>query len=312
MILLAPKEEQKSNVNQSKFKFPELAFISSAQIDVIAEPMGGNSSAKSPAKIKFKLGGPAGNGAKVCVENNIASGVVAVQRGGIFTAHVKRLAARSGLVPFLKQRSGDPALSVATPNGRPGAFNLLVQRQPPILPAELTGNRARAIECARSLIVGPMHTDAQAHKLHRRISKLSRENYRALLPHPSLIGDSRFPMICRQYDYVQMNATEARHLDASTNDLAELALRLRHIRDGRGDLAITNGREPGYMWADGRWWSINPIPVSTVNDVGAGDVFCTAWVVARQVFDADARSALDYAVRCAAAAIANSAIPRFA
>ncbi len=58
----------------------------------------------------------------------------------------------------------------------------------------------------------------------------------------------------------------------------------------------------GLLWADKRWWEIDPIGGDEVDEARAGAAFCAAWVVARRFLEAPAAKALS----CARSAAANS------
>ncbi len=122
-------------------------------------------------------------------------------------------------------------------------------------------------------------------------------SYRVLMPHPTLIAHADFPWVARMFHDNQMNAAEVNLLDPATDNLVVLADRLLDLVGEDHDLAITNGDQVGRLRADGQWWPIVPAPVETTSDVGAGDMFGMAWVIARRFFHAGAPEALDYALR---------------
>ena len=107
-----------------------------------------------------------------------------------------------------------------------------------------------------------------------------------------------------------MNAAEANLVAPSSGNLVALADRLLDLLGEDHELAITNGDQVGRLWADGQWLPIVPAPVETTSDVGAGDTFGTAWVVARRFFRCGVPEVLDYALRAAASFLVEGrAIP---
>jgi sugar/nucleoside kinase (ribokinase family) len=152
--------------------------------------------------------------------------------------------------------------------------------------------------------------DGETLEMIKHAPALAPQAYHALIPHPTLVAHERFPEVAAPYDYVQMNAAEARAL-APTDDINELALCLRRGLGEGKEFAITNGSRPGLLWADGAWWLITPPAVEVVSDVGSGDLFCTAWVIARGLRRAGAQPALTYALSATAAAIGGGRVRPF-
>jgi sugar/nucleoside kinase (ribokinase family) len=292
---------------------PKLVYNVGAPVDIYVEPLGQKSGAKRPARITFKLGGAAGNGAPVPVANHLPTGMVAAQPAGFLSECCQQLALTRGLQPFIIERNGDEgAITVGLPNGRPGAMDLYIQRAGRLTASDLTGAASVAICSAQALINGPMIANSDdLVKFYERIADLAPDAYRAFIPHPSLVGHDTFAAVARTHTYCQMNAAEAQLLDPTTSDVAKHALRLLFLLGEEREFAITNGRNRGYLWADGRWWTVDPPQVQVASDVGAGDVFVTAWVIARHFYKANAKAALNYALRATAAAISGAPIPPF-
>jgi hypothetical protein len=92
-----------------------------------------------------------------------------------------------------------------------------------------------------------------------------------------------------------MSHQDARWLAAGALDVGILAQCLRQLQGGQGEFAITAFRGHGVLWADNRWWEIDPIGDGKVNEAKAGAAFCAAWVVARRFLGACAAKALAYA-----------------
>jgi hypothetical protein len=91
-----------------------------------------------------------------------------------------------------------------------------------------------------------------------------------------------------------MSHQDARWLGAGAADIGVLSQSLRQLQGGHGEFAITCFRGFGVLWADDRWWEIDPIG-SDVDEARTGAAFSTAWVVARRFLRASAPQALSYA-----------------
>jgi hypothetical protein len=157
---------------------------------------------------------------------------------------------------------------------------------------------AAAIVCLRAadaVVAGPFSPeDAQVPGLVPHLAELASRAYRALRPPPELIAHSGFGQIARRFQFIQMSHDDARWLASRAIDIGVLAQCLRQLQGGQGDFAITAFSGLGVLWADDRWWEIDPI-----GDVGdearAAGAFTAAWVVARRFFRAPAAKALSYA-----------------
>jgi sugar/nucleoside kinase (ribokinase family) len=288
-----------------------LVFIANAPKEMEAIPIGERVGPKQPVRFENRLGGVAGNAALVATVNRIQTHLVAVQARDE-AEPCRQLARKSGLTPHITERDDeDAAISVSYPypNGHVGVRALLVQRCRPITLDELMPHRA-LLGRARALVVGPLPIESDRDgagtlNLLKRLPGLAPRAHCALEPHLSLIRDPCFPEVASLYRYVQMNADESHNLPVA----GSLPDRIAYLRDVLGDeidIAITNAGHRGLTWSDGREWPITPIAVSVVSDVGAGDAFCTAWVIARAFFGAEAAAALDYALRAVAASISRS------
>jgi hypothetical protein len=293
-----------------------LMFVANAPLDVTVVPKGAGNGSKHPAEIGVGLGGIGGNASHVALINQIVCHLITTQGKGLLGELCRPLAIEKGLIPHLIQRpEEDLAISVSVPSGRtPGARDLHIQRLGPPRLTELA-SFADVLRTVQAVIVGPMpiasgSEGAATIAMLCGLADLAPESYRALTPHPSLIVHADFPLVARMFDFIPMNAAEASLLNPATGNLVVLADRLLALLGEDHELAITNCDQVGRLWADGQWWPIVPTPVETTSDVGAGDVFGTAWVVARRFFQAGVLGALDYALRAAASFLAKArAIP---
>jgi sugar/nucleoside kinase (ribokinase family) len=293
-----------------------LVFLANIPLELNAIPLGQRVGSKLPVDFDPRVGGVGANGAPVVAANSIQAHLLGVQSSALAEL-CRRLAEKAGLVPHLTERDDDDAaITVSYPSENGGSRKLLVQRCRPMTPPEVAPFRS-ILDHARALVVGPIPIEggqagAETVGLLTALPDLAPHAYCAIQPHPRLIGDPRFAQVIRRYHYVQMNGTEANELPV-TGSLRE---RIAHCRDLVGediDFAFTNGARRGWTSADGQYFPIDPITVAVASDIGAGDVFCTAWVIARAFFGADAGAALDYALRAAATVIAqNGAIAPFA
>jgi hypothetical protein len=91
-----------------------------------------------------------------------------------------------------------------------------------------------------------------------------------------------------------MSHADARWLAAGAVDVGVLAQCLRRLQGGLGEFAITSFRSWGILWAEDRWWEIEPFG-GELDESRAGAAFCSAWVVARRFLRASAAHALAYA-----------------
>jgi sugar/nucleoside kinase (ribokinase family) len=287
-----------------------LVFISNAPHDMEAVPVGEPVGVKHPVRFVSRLGGVGGNGALVAATNRLQAHLIAVQSRDEAES-CRRLARESGLVPHFTERDGDEAArSVSYPDGDGGGHKLLVQRCRPITRDELTPNHG-LLRRAGALVVGPMPTRGVAGKgdetvdLLKSLPALAPQAYLALEVHPDLVGDARFLEVAALYDYVQMNAAEAERLPV-TGGLESRFAYLRNELGADKDFTVTNGGGRGLLSADGLILPVVPAVVPVVSDVGAGDVLCTAWVIARVFYRADAAAALAYALEATAATISRA------
>lgn len=290
---------------------PRLMFVSNVPPDIRVTRTGTANGAKTPAKIEFSLGGTAGNGAPVALANGITCGVAGVQAAGFPAGWTRQLASAHGLVPFLTERQvNDPAVTVATENGKPGTFDLFVQRMSAPAVHEVSPAARGAIIAAHAVLVGPMPIATATCALFRFAARLSQ--YAAMIPHPTLTSRaSTFAKVGKLFDYVQLNLAEAQLLDPAVSDLPRLACRVRFLLGESVEFAITNGDQRGLLWAEGHWFEIVPPPVTAVSDIGAGDAFASAYIIARRFLRVGPRKGLDYAIRVASAVVSGAALPAF-
>ncbi len=293
-----------------------LVYVAGAPLDLTVVPSGPANGSKHPVRIEIGLGGVGGNGSPVALVNGICCHLISPQGNGPLGELCRSLAVKKGLIPHLVPRpEEDPAISVSVPSGcKPGARDLYIQRLGPPRLSELAP-LAGVIGAAKALIVGPMPISSGAEGAETiamlcGLADMAPDSYCALTPHPSLITHADFARVARRFRYIQMNAAEANLLDPALENLVALGDRLLDLLGEDHEMAITNGDQVGRLWADGQWWPIVPAPVKTTSDVGAGDTFGTAWVVARRFFTCDVSEALDYALRAAASFLVEGrAIP---
>jgi sugar/nucleoside kinase (ribokinase family) len=288
-----------------------LVYVAGAPLDLTVVPSGPENGSKHPARIEMGLGGAAGNGSPAALVNGIACHLISPLGHGPLGEVSRSLAVEKGLIPhFITRPEGEPAISVSIPSGRkPGARDLYIQRLCPPRLRELAPF-GDVIAAAHALIVGPMPVADGAEgeatiAMLCGLAEMASEGYRALIPHPTFTAHSRFAEVARQFTYLQVNADEARVLAPAIDDLTALGDRWLDLLGEDRELAITNGDRVGHLWVDGEWWPIVPAPVETMSDVGAGDIFGSAWVVARGFFRAGVPAALDYAVHTAATFLAG-------
>jgi sugar/nucleoside kinase (ribokinase family) len=217
---------------------------------------------------------------------------------------------KAGIYPILIERADEaPATTVALPNGKPGAYDLFIQRVASAKVSELAGAPTEAFLNAQLVVMGSIaEVNRETLQLHEHVA--ANAQFRALFPHSNLIECCRFAEIARLFDYVQMNVTEARLLDPYADGVAQLGLRLRWLLEEKVEFAITNGGDgEGILWAqdDGgfRWCAIRPAPVKVISDIGAGDVWGTSYLIFRRLFGESAAVACSWATRTAGRAISG-------
>jgi sugar/nucleoside kinase (ribokinase family) len=261
-------------------------------------PTSGN---KHGARFVDDLGGVASNLGRVAAANGIPTAVLTTQRAGWASHYVRQKAAGYGLRLLLQEREDEgPALSVIVPNGCPGRKDIYTQRMGPPTVAGLTPEMEEALAMARLVIVGPLAHRPETRDLLCHLPALAPTAFKALLPHPSLIQDSMFALITQRYDYVQLNAAESRLLDGATNDVATNARRLSFLVGEQTASAVTNGADPGFLFAEGHWYEIRPKPVKPVDDTACGDVFAASFLVGWRLLGLGVVGALLYGIEAAA------------
>jgi hypothetical protein len=162
------------------------------------------------------------------------------------------------------------------------------------------------LRAADAVIAGPLSPDdANAPGMVAHLADLARHAYRALRPARELIVHPGFAQVARRFQFIQMTHHDARSLAAGAIDVGILAHRLRQLQGAGGEFAITAFGGHGLLWAENRFWEIDPIG-DDVNEVKAGAAFCSAWVAARRFLVTPASQALGYA----RAAAANSVLKK--
>jgi hypothetical protein len=157
-----------------------------------------------------------------------------------------------------------------------------------------------ALRTADAVIVGPLSPgDANAPGMAAHLAELASSAYRALRPPRELIIHPGFAQVARRFQFIQMSHHDALSLAAGAIDIGVLAHRLRQLQGQGGEFAITAFGGHGLLWADDRWWEIDPVG-DTVDGLKAAAAFCSAWVVARRFLRSPASKALSYARSAAA------------
>jgi sugar/nucleoside kinase (ribokinase family) len=299
-------------VGAARLAAPQHLNVSNVPIDVRVTPLGERVGAKRPATVDLIPGGMGANGGRVAVANGIECGIAGVQASGDFAALFSQAVSAAGFRPMLIERPGvRGALTIAMPNGRPGVFDLDIQRMEPLTASEFAAYWTTVAGSPNSVFMGPMQTASDTLDLHLTVARLATQ--RALMVHPSLLRDERlFATVGRLYGFAQMNAAEAVILSPSTPDIAKLACRVRFLLGDDTEFAITNGGDGGgLIWAEHRWLRIRPprLQRTIVSDTGAGDVWGAAFCLSRWYYGTTPDEAADYAARAVAAWLTGEAIP---
>jgi hypothetical protein len=215
-----------------------------------------------------------------------------------------------GSVAWLRRRSGKAGVQAenAGPVGSPprgfsgmpqdlqAIRNQLKQEGCPGVDHESIAEAIVALGNADAVHAGPFSADdANSPGMIAHLADLASRAYRALRPPRELVIHPGFAQVARRFQFIQMSHHEARGLAAGAIDIGILAQRLRQLQGDGGEFAITHFSGHGLLWADGRWWEIDPISGEDVDETRAGAAFCTAWVVARRFLQAPAAKALSYA-----------------
>ncbi len=181
------------------------------------------------------------------------------------------------------------------PQSLSGIQRLLLQEDAAGLDHQAVAEAIVVLRSADAVIVGPIsHGDSQVPGLIPHLAELAARAYRALRPPVELIGHSGFGQVARRFQFIQMSDHDARWLGSGAIDIGILAQSLRQLQGGQREFAITAFRGHGVLWADDRWWEIEPIG-DDVDEARAGAAFTAAWVVARRFLQASAAKALSYA-----------------
>jgi sugar/nucleoside kinase (ribokinase family) len=286
-----------------------LVTVGSVVPDFRATTNGHQAGNKHDAVIGVDLGGCPINTGVFGPVNGIPTAAVAVQKRGLWSGICRGLALKKGLRLVLQERDAGPGVSLVTPNGAPGRFDIYTQRMDPPTVSELTPEIRAAFGTARAVIVGPMRWGPGTRDLLLQIPSLVPHSYRALIPHPDTVRDPAFALIAQRYDYVQVNTQESRLLSGATDDLVINARRLSFLIGEQNECAVTNGSGRGYLWS-GRWIPIDPPQVRVVDDTGCGDSFAGAYVIGRVFLGLSAEAALLYAIKAAAATATQVGVAR--
>jgi sugar/nucleoside kinase (ribokinase family) len=301
-------DEFENHQQNNGWYHPRFTSVGGIQIDIKGTPEFAACGAKWPTRFYWDVGGSPCHSAKVAASFDIPSAVIAPQAAAMAGWCRERLKT-SGVYPILVERLEEsPATTVALPNGKPGAYELFIQRARPLKASELAGEPTKALWDAEVVAVGPIaEVSGGTLELYRYVTGKAR--FRALFPHPNLVKHECFADVAREFDYVQMNVIEAQPLDPRADDIAKLALRLRRLLNEKVEFAITNGSEDGLLWAQDNgkfgWHKIQPTTVKIVGDIGAGDIWGTAYLISRRFFGKCASVACAWATQTAARAISG-------
>jgi len=154
-----------------------------------------------------------------------------------------------------------------------------------------------------TLIVGCGQLDEDTEALILELGRLP--CYRALIGHRWLRRDPElFSRVARGWSYCQVNSGETGSLHTAKAAL-EFQRRLAHF-------SIRDGGDSGLLWADGRWFRIEGPTVQAADEATTGDLFGTAYTVARHFRRAGAREAVRYAERVVEECNQGRDVPRYA
>jgi hypothetical protein len=192
------------------------------------------------------------------------------------------------------------------PQGVSGILGMLGREEFAGLDHQAIARAIVALRSADAVIVGPLSPeDAQSPGLLLHLTDLASGSFKALRPPVELIAHSAFGQLARRFQFIQMSHHDARWLGAGAVDVGVLAQSLRRLQGGQGEFAITSFQSHGILWAENRWWEIDPIG-RVVDEDRSGAAFTAAWVVARCVWRASAAKALSFA----RSAVLNSVVKR--
>jgi hypothetical protein len=226
----------------------------------------------------------------------------------------------SASAAWLRHRSGKASIHAATagpigmgpsglsklPSEAPAILDILEREVSSSLDHQAVAAAIVALRGADAVIVGPLSADdANSPGMLAHLTDLASRAYRALRPPRELLVHPGFAQVARRFHFIQMSHHEARALAAGAIDTGILAQRLRQLQGDQGEFAITAFGGNGLLWAEGRFWEIDPIGGDDVDEKRAGAAFCAAWVVARRFLKATVPNALAYA----RSAAANAAKP---
>jgi hypothetical protein len=149
---------------------------------------------------------------------------------------------------------------------------------------------AIAIASSRpALVIECSHLDKGTVPLILELGRLP--CYKALIGHRWLRRDpaALFLRIATGWSYCQVNSGEPEPLDT-----AKAAIDLQRQLP---EFSIRDGEDSGLLWGDGRWFRIDAPAVQGPDGAATGDLFATAYTVARHFHRAAAREAVRYAER---------------
>jgi hypothetical protein len=283
---------------QHRRSTPEGPAHSLSLVAVASEPRRREGEAGKPrpaAAVSFRLGAFGADPLRVRYTR------VAAHAVGGSAAWCRRRCGQAGVSPRFAEPIG-PAQGHASdlPPDLPSILSLLGQRGSEGLDHEAIAGAIVALKAADAVIVGPLSPDdANSPGLVPHLADLAGRAYLALRPPRELIVHPGFAQVARRFQFIQMSHQDACALARGATDIGILAQCLRRLQGERGEFAITDFGGHGLLWADDRWWEIEPLDHEGVDEERARAAFCTAWVVARRFLGVTAARAFAYA--CSAA-----------
>lgn len=278
---------------------PAVGYLSNTPVELLVRPQPERTGAKTPASIDMRIGGPAANGAPAVRANGLSAVVLGAQVGAALSRWVNDALLSLGFEPWILE-GRVPALSVGMQKPS-GGYDLFVQRTSVIRPAEIPSRIRLQMERLPLVIVGPISGESkECAELLRWASKLGR--HRALVPHPSLLVRAKaFLRLTHSFGYVQLNRAEFELLAGRSAEKASIDRFLDKHSGPETEWAVTCGSHPGFLWSGGRIYTFIPRGRPESCDVGAGDLWCAAYQIARRIRGLSSEAAAEYAVEAVSA-----------
>ena len=225
---------------QDDCKPAEIAVVSSAPLDVLVHDIARGASAKHAASTSARIGGCGANLARAAARFGVRTALVTSQTPALAPMVQAEMAALGGVALFVDRPDGFPAITVGMPNGVPGTYELYVQRRP-LFQCDVA-EFMDVFRSSRIAIVGPMAApDADTRAMMAEVAEASA--FAVLVPHPDLLRSADFfAEVAASFDYIQINASEARVLFPEAGEgILPLAVKLRALIGNGIEFAITNG-----------------------------------------------------------------------